>query len=213
MLSLLADTRSGQAFCLHPNAIRSERLTVHIEGPFVVFPLGMRVNKRWKIHKWLRVVWAMWRILRELDQHPEAGCLGYFYSGNMLVQYWRSFEHLHAYAIARDRQHLPAWAVFNRRMAKCRGDVGIWHESYCIKANAYEAIYSGMPPHGLGRIGELVPITERTDGTRQRLGRWMMADATCRLGHSLTPKGVAHQSPGSPLRRTLGNANADWFLP
>src|SRR5262249_17497430 len=113
---------------------------------------------------------AMRRMLRELDQHREAGCLGYFYSGYMLVQYWGSFEHLHAYANARDRQHMPACAAFNRRMAHCRGDVGIWDETYCVAGNVYEAIYSGIPSHGLGRVGEFVPITERTDSARQRLG-------------------------------------------
>ncbi|QDU19634.1 DUF4188 domain-containing protein [Urbifossiella limnaea] len=150
--------------------IHRERLTVRVEGPFVVFLVGMRINKPWKIHKWLPVLWAMRRMLRELASRPEAGCLGYFSCRTTVVQYWRSFVHLEAYARSRDSEHWPAWVAFNRRMAGCRGDVGIWHETYLVPAGGYEAIYSGMPPHGLGRVGELVPVAERTDGARLRLG-------------------------------------------
>ena len=39
---------------------------------------------------------------------------------------------------------------FNKRMARSRGDVGIWHETYKIAAGQYEAIYSGMPARGPG---------------------------------------------------------------
>jgi hypothetical protein len=45
-------------------------------------------------------------------------------------------------------------------------------ETYCIPADAYEAIYSGMPPHGLGRIGELVPITARSRKRTAAADRW-----------------------------------------
>ncbi|OFA03606.1 monooxygenase family protein [Duganella sp. HH101] len=40
--------------------IHSERLTAEVEGDFVVFLIGMRINKPWKIHKWLPVVLATW---------------------------------------------------------------------------------------------------------------------------------------------------------
>ncbi len=95
--------------------------------------------------------------------------LGYTSSGLTIVQYWRSFDHLEAYARDRERQHWPAWVAFNRRMARSRGDVGIWHETYCIPAGAYEAIYLGMPPHGLGACVKLVPVGEDRDSARERL--------------------------------------------
>jgi predicted ATPase len=50
-----------------------------------------------------------------------------------------------------------------------RGDVGIWHETYRIRAGDYETIYNGMPPIGLGRAGRLVPATGRRDTARARL--------------------------------------------
>ena len=37
----------------------SERMTAEIEGEFVVFLIGMRINKPWKIHKWLPVFLAV----------------------------------------------------------------------------------------------------------------------------------------------------------
>jgi hypothetical protein len=152
-----------------PN-IRPERVTARIEGPFVVFLIGMRVNSWWRIHKWLPVFLAMPRMLKELDKHPDAGCLGYFGAGLTVVQYWRSFEHLEAYARDKDHKHWPAWLAFNRRMARCRGAVGIWHETYLVQAGQYEAVYSGMPPHGLGKFGQVEPLGAKSEEARQRLG-------------------------------------------
>jgi len=54
-------------------------------------------------------------------------------------------------------------------MKGSRGDVGIWHETYLVKAGQYEAVYSGMPPYGLGRVGELVPATGSREAARTRL--------------------------------------------
>jgi hypothetical protein len=146
-----------------------ERVTAEIEGDFVVFLIGMRINKPWKIHKWLPVFRAMPRMIKELDQHPESGYLGSVSSGPLMVQYWRSFEHLEAYARSHDREHWPAWVAFNKRMRDSRGDVGIWHETYLVKAGHYEAIYSGMPPHGLGTVGRLVAASGKKDAARGRV--------------------------------------------
>jgi hypothetical protein len=41
---------------------------------------------------------------------------------------------------------------------------------YKIHACDYEAIYSGMPPFGLGHTGAQVVVIEANDGARQRLG-------------------------------------------
>ena len=55
----------------------TQRSTVEIEGPFVVFLIGMRINKLWKIHQWLPVSLAMPRMLKELSEDPESGLLGF----------------------------------------------------------------------------------------------------------------------------------------
>ena len=145
------------------------KMTVEIEGDFVVFLIGMRINKPWKLHKWLPVFLAMPRLLKELAAHPEAGCLGTISGLSVIVQYWRSFDHLEAYARSHDHGHWPAWVAFNRRLGRSRGDVGIWHETYQVRAGAYEAVYSGMPPFGLGTAGTLVPASGRREAARGRL--------------------------------------------
>jgi hypothetical protein len=147
-------------------------MTAEVEGDFVVFLIGMRVNKPWKIHKWFPVFLAVRRVLRELEAHPESGFLGYFGAGShrslLSVQYWRSFDHLESYARSQDYQHWPAWVAFNRRTGNCRGDVGIWHETYRVRAGEYETVYSGMPRYGLGKAGKLVPASGSRASARGR---------------------------------------------
>src|SRR5262249_43521485 len=145
------------------------RMAAEMEGEFVVFLIGMRVNKPWKVHKWLPVFLAMPRMLKELDGHPESGFLGAIQSLNVIVQYWRSFDALEAYARARDKEHWPAWVAFNQRIGESRGDVGIWHETYRVRAGEYETVYSGMPPFGLGRAAKLVAASGQRDSARGRL--------------------------------------------
>jgi Domain of unknown function (DUF4188) len=149
----------------------ASRVTGRIEGDFVVFLIGMRINKPWKLHKWLPVARAMPGMLKELEAAPpDVGFLGHTGLGKVIVQYWRSFDHLERYAGKRDALHWPAWVAFNRRMKESRGDVGIWHETYKVHAGDYEAIYSGMPPFGLGVAGARAAVTEINDSARQRLG-------------------------------------------
>ena len=145
------------------------RMSVEMEGGFVVFLIGMKINKLWKVHKWLPAALAMPRMIKELQSRPDTGFLGHQAMGLVMVQYWRSFEQLEAYARARDKAHWSAWTDFNRRMAKSRGDVGIWHETYVIQPGHYEAIYSGMPPYGLGKVGKLIPATGNREEARSRM--------------------------------------------
>ena len=147
----------------------AQRMTARIEGDFVVFLIGLRVNKPWKIYKWLPVFLAMPRMLKELAANPKSGFLGHVMSPRVIVQYWRSFDDLEAYARSKDQKHWPAWVAFNKRGGTSRGDVGIWHETYQVRAGEYEAVYSGMPPIGLGQVGELVAATGRQESAHGRL--------------------------------------------
>ncbi len=149
--------------------IFAARMTAELDGDFVVFVIGMRINKPWKVHKWLPVFLAMPRMLKEVAARPDCGYLGHIQFGLTSVQYWRSFEHLEAYARSQDHQHWPAWVAFNKRTAANRGDVGIWHETFRVRAGEYEAVYSGMPAHGLGKVGRLVPAVGRRETARGRL--------------------------------------------
>lgn len=146
------------------------RLTATMEGDFVVFLIGMRINKPWLVHRWLSVVFAMGRMLKELKSKPELGFLHTeFWFGRtiLLVQYWRSMDHLMNYAKAKDAEHLPAWRRFNEAIGT-DGSVGLWHESYRVSPGQYENVYVNMPAFGLGRAGVL---REAVDGRASAAGR------------------------------------------
>lgn len=152
--------------------IRNERLTASLEGDFVVFLIGMRINSPLKVHKWWPVATAMPRMLRELHRQPELGFLHaemWFSRTIILVQYWRSMEQLLAYAKNKDSAHLPAWQAFNKS-AGTDGSVGIWHETYAVTPGRYENVYVNMPPFGLGRVGSLQPATGARRSASGRLG-------------------------------------------
>jgi len=154
--------------------IIAQRMAAKIEGDFVVFLIGMRVNRWWKIAGWGPIVAAMPKMLAELAAHPELGLLharNHFGLPNlMVVQYWRSFEQLADYAADRTKAHLPAWKAFNQKIGS-NGDVGIWHETYLVKAGAYETVYNNMPRFGLAQAGEAVPATGQMVSAKGRLGR------------------------------------------
>lgn len=146
-----------------------QRMAAEMDGEFVVFLIGMRLNKPWKIHKWLPIFLSMPRMLKELTAHPELGFLGHFMRPGVVVQYWRSFADLEAYAANKDRAHFPAAASFYRRIDLDKGDVGIWHETYVISPGRYEAVYGNMPSFGLGAVGRLMPAVDRRATARGRL--------------------------------------------
>ena len=147
----------------------SKRVTADIEGDFVVFLIGMRINKPWKLHKWLPMLKSMPRMIHELERRPESGFLGHIASFGVIVQYWRSFAHLEAYARDRDQHHWPAWVEFNKRVGGSRGDMGIWHETYQVRAGEYECVYSGMPPFGLAKASATVDAAGQLESARGRL--------------------------------------------
>ena len=149
--------------------IIAQRMTAEVDGDFVVFLIGTRINKPWKILSWWPVIRAMRSMLKELDANPDLGCLGYTFGWPVIVQYWRSFDHLERYAKSRDHRHLPAWHQFNQIVSQGRDIVGIWHETYGIRAGSYETVYSGMPPYGLGKAGRLVPASGPRETARQRI--------------------------------------------
>ena len=148
------------------------RFTARAEGDFVVFLIGMRFNKPWKVQKWLPVATAMPRMLRVLAQHPELGCLGtqqWFGRTTILVQYWRSFEDLDRFARDKDLPHLEPWRRFNRAV-RDSGDVGVWHETFKVRAGEYEAVYANMPAFGLAAATGHVPVAAVGQTSAARIG-------------------------------------------
>lgn len=151
--------------------IRAERLTAETDGEFVVFLIGMRINKPWKIHKWFPVATAMGRMLGELAPDRDSGFLGaenWFGRTILVAQYWRSFEQLEKYALDKSREHLPAWKAFNQAVGS-NGDVGIWHETYRVRPGDYECVYNNMPLFGLAKATRAVPATGRRESAPGRM--------------------------------------------
>jgi hypothetical protein len=150
------------------------RYTAQSKEPFVVFLIGMRINRLLAIPSWTRVAAAMPPMIAELKRQPELGLLHaeffLYWRGVATVQYWRSFEQLHAYAHAKNAAHLPAWAEFNRRVGN-NGVVGIWHETYTIEPGQYEAVYVNMPRFGLTAAAEHVKVAGRLENARSRMAR------------------------------------------
>ena len=153
--------------------IHRERLTAILEGDFVVFLIGMRINQPLKLHKWLPVAAAMPRMIMELYRQPELGFMGaemWFSRTVILVQYWRSMEQLLAYSRNKQAQHLPAWQSFNNAIGT-DGSVGIWHETYAASPGTYENIYVNMPRFGLGKVGAVEVAAGGMQSAAARLRR------------------------------------------
>jgi len=150
------------------------RMSADIDGGFVVFLIGMRFNRPWHVVKNLYVFTAMPRMLAYLRRHPEAGMLHAMLvlgaSGPMVIQYWRSVEHLEGFARDAGAPHHPAWKTWSRMIGYSKPDVGIWHESYQVTAGQYECMYGNMPRFGLARAAEHVPVERKGDTAAQRRG-------------------------------------------
>jgi hypothetical protein len=148
------------------------RYTAKTDEPFVVFLIGMRINKWWRVDKWLPVTNAMTPMLITLFRHPEKGFLhGEFFwnfSGPVLIQYWKSFDELENFARNPSDPHLAVWKKFNQAVG-ADGSVGIWHETYAVNPNQYECVYGNMPKFGLGMATEHVEAVGRRETARLRL--------------------------------------------
>jgi len=146
------------------------RYTAQIEGPFVVFIIGMRINRFWMVWKWWPVFTAMVPMLKTLLNHPEKGFLhGEFFlywRGPALVQYWKSMEDLERFARSPREPHLSAWQKFNRHVS-VKGTVGIWHEAYEVPAGKYHCLYNNMPVFGLAKAGKSIPADAAYESGRR----------------------------------------------
>lgn len=148
------------------------RFTAQIDGPIVVFLIGMRINRFFAFSKWYPTATAMQPMFQSLYEHPEKGFLGaekfFYWRGAGLVQYWRSFEDLEKFARNPSEPHLKAWQRFNQAVGN-DGSVGIWHETYRVEPRQYEAIYVNMPAFGLAGATQPVPIGSNRETARDRM--------------------------------------------
>ncbi|WP_353355218.1 DUF4188 domain-containing protein [Intrasporangium sp. DVR] len=144
------------------------------EGDIAVFLIGLRINQVWRPDLWLPALRAMGPMVAELHSARAAaargagedlGFLGHRTlvgaGGPTIVQYWRSAEHIHAWAGHGDRAHRPAVKAFYERGRRAAGAVGIWHETYAVPAGGHESLYLAMPPIGLAAATGVSPLQGR----------------------------------------------------
>jgi hypothetical protein len=156
-----------------PESVQHGRYTAGHEGPITVFVIGLRINRLRRLDKWVPVARAMGPMIAELSRDPQSGFLG---AEPMLrnlrtiamLQYWRDFDSLEAYARNRDQQHWPAWTAFNKAVGSS-GAVGIFHETYVVAAGHHETVYVNMPRFGLGRVSGVQPATGSRTAARARM--------------------------------------------
>jgi Domain of unknown function (DUF4188) len=149
------------------------RYAAHADEPFVVFIIGMRINRFFSFRKWIFGAASFVRMLRNLQSNPEKGFLGgqqiVYPRGIGMIQYWRSWEDLERFARAPADLHVPTWRRYNQMVGN-DGTFGIWHESYLVEPTKFEAIYDNMPVFGLATVLDHVPAVGRRETARRRLG-------------------------------------------
>ncbi|MDQ0207722.1 hypothetical protein J2S05_002523 [Alkalicoccobacillus murimartini] len=127
------------------------RVAVNSDIPLAVFIIGVKVNKIWAVHKWLKSVLAMKPMVDELYKNKEE--LGFYHTeyylswrGVTLVQYWKSNEAIMDYS--KGKKHTEAYKLFYKTAA-ASNSLGIFHEAYSIEPNHYHSLYVNMPEAGL----------------------------------------------------------------
>jgi hypothetical protein len=152
--------------------VKQGRWTTKVEGDFVVFIIGARLQKTRPLRS-LRDLGEFQRGMRAMLGHlsarPEKGMLGYEQLGfSSFVQYWRSFEDLERFA-GDDDPHVTTWRSYWKRVGRS-GRTGIWHETYLVRAGQYEAFYGNMPPTGLAKATEVIPLSQDATARRRLRG-------------------------------------------
>ena len=94
--------------------IITERMAAEIDGEYVIYINGMRLNKLRALPKYLRAGFAAAKMFKQLEADPDSGFLGYLpaYMGlrsGAAIQYWRSLEDIKWFAQDPDGPHVPAW--------------------------------------------------------------------------------------------------------
>lgn len=150
--------------------INENRMAAEIDGEYVIYINGMRLNKLRALPRYLRAGLEAAKMFERLEADPDSGFLGYLpaYMGlrsGAAIQYWRSLEDIRRFAHDPDDLHVPAWQWYNEE-GGTDGGLGFWAELYVVKDGAFETFYRNVPPVGLGEHGSLVPMVDH----RRRLG-------------------------------------------
>lgn len=148
-----------------------------------VFLTGMHFAAPHRVDRWGPVFLAMPRMLRHLAAHPESGMLGHhlwFGRTTLLLSYWRSPQHLQAFARDANAPHLAPWRGFQALAVE--GHVGVCHETYVaspggcrihlrrhaggVRAGGRRGTGPGGPGDADGRAASAGSILTPPDGRR-----------------------------------------------
>merc|ERR1712166_821878 len=98
----------------------------------------------------------------------------------LIVQYWRSSEHLIKFARNPNTTHWGPWVEYQKKSKALveygsSTPFGVWHETYLVEPGKFEAIYNSVP-EGFGAMGafpsSIIPIKPGAAATaRRRLGQ------------------------------------------
>ena len=152
--------------------LAGRRMTVEIDGDFVIFLIGARFNNKLQVARGLvdlggpRGMKHMLSNISSLIQRR--GCWLTKWASRRSCSIGDHLSSWEAFAKDKDDPHLDVRRRYWRRVGRS-GRTGIRHETYLVKEGQYEAAYGNMPPHGLGRAGRLVPASE-SSSARARLG-------------------------------------------
>lgn len=139
-------------------------MAAEIDGEYVIYINGMRLNRLRALPKYVRAGLAAGRMFEELEADSDSGFLGYLpaYMGlrcGAAIQYWRSLEDIRRFAQDPDGPHVLAWQWYDEAVGD-GGDLGFWAELYVVKEGNFETFYRNVPPIGLGEHERLVPMAE-----------------------------------------------------
>ncbi|WP_096435179.1 DUF4188 domain-containing protein [Alteribacter populi] len=152
------------------NKVYTGRYHAKTDEDFIVFVIGMRINKWRSVTKWWPVLNAMPPMIKELYSNKDHGFLSLETTVNFrtikMVQYWRTLEDLLAYA--HGAKHLHAWKSFNTKVGNNEA-VGIFHETYAMTPEKYESLYANMPVYGLAKAIGIQPVTSNTNSAEDRM--------------------------------------------
>ena len=156
-------------------AVIDGRMTAIHRDALALFIIGFRINRALAVTKWFPVFMAMPPMLRELDRNKEIGLLATHtmlvgLRTVQLVQYWKDFDSLEAYARDRDQAHWPAWTAFNKAIGNS-GVVGIYHETFVVAPGQVDTIYVNMPEYGMGKVAGVEPAIGNRSEARGRLSK------------------------------------------
>src|SRR5665213_1955555 len=85
------------------------RYAAQSNEPFVVFLIGMRVNRLFALRSWIRVAKAMPPMIAELKRNPELGSVGIWHETYAVApgQYETNYANMQRYGLGVAAEHVP----------------------------------------------------------------------------------------------------------